>query len=53
VAADSTCVAHVVKVTPTPVYLDVAPESGVAIGDRFVVGREGTEENPFAMVAQV
>ena len=52
-AADSTCVAHVVKVTPTLVYLDVAPESGVAIGDRFVVGREGTEENPFAMVAQV
>ena len=53
VAADSTCVAHVVKVTPTLVYLDVASESGVAIGDRFVVGREGPEENPFAMVAQV
>lgn len=47
VGADSTFVARVAKVIPTLVYQDVA------IGDRFVVGREGPEENPFAMVAQM
>ena len=53
VAADSTLVARVVKMTPTLVYLDVGVESGIAVGDRFLIGRKESAGNPFAKLAQV
>ena len=53
VTVDSIAVSRVIKVTPTLVYLDVAAESGIVIGDRFIIGRAGTEENAFARVAKV
>ena len=53
VAADSTFVARVVKMTSTLVYLDVGVESGIAVGDRFLIGRKELAGNPFAKLAQV
>ena len=35
VAADSIPVSRVIKVTPTLVYLDIAAQNGIVIGDRF------------------
>ena len=53
VIVDSIPVSRVIKVTPTLVYLDMAAESGIVIGDRFIIGREGPGENAFVRVAKV